>query len=137
MPSVHVCAAILSDIFRIHRIKNKRIMTYSEAITICERHHDKWKAYKVTGRCKNRDNVFAELNQVHAFLFRVFQKLDCQSCLKDLLHNVYNWYTEELNKKEKINNMTYSELVAFARLQKKEVPHNVTKEKLIEIISQK
>lgn len=110
-------------------------MTHQDAINICSRHYDKWKLYKVNGRMKNADNVFNELNLVHVHLFRVAQKLDCQSCLKDLVHNCFNWYDEELKKRKNVEAMKYDELVNYTRdVLKKEVPHNATKEFILNLI---
>lgn len=109
-------------------------MTTEESENICARHYEKWKRYLATGRCKNVDNVFAELNNVHFHIYRVAQKLDCQSCLKDLLHNVFNWYEEELKKKVNIEKMRYYELLNHARKMGKSVPHNATKENILNII---
>ena len=110
-------------------------MTHDEAINICARHHDKWKLYRVNGRMKDRDNVFLELNLVHVHLYRVAQKLDCPTCLKDLVHNVFNWYEEQLKKRVNVEAMKYDELLLHARnVLKKEIPHNCTKETILKII---
>lgn len=109
-------------------------MTQEEAENICKRHYDKWKKYQASQKMKNVDNVFVELNAVHFFIYKVAQKLDCTSCLKDLVHNVFNWYEAELKKKVKVENMRYYELLDYARKNGLPVPHNATKEKILKII---